>query len=228
MEKRFASIWFPYLTTDRHAIRQPGLRTVPFALATPAHGRMVITGANAVAEEQGITSGMVVADARACLPDLEVIDDRPGLSEQLLKVLGLWCIRYTPVVAVDPPDGLTLDLSGCAHLWGGEEPYLKDIITKLQKRGFHVRMAIAGTIGAAWAMARFGKVHSIVLNGKETDALACLPPAALRLEPGTVERLHKLGLRTIGNFMHMPSSALRRRFGEGLPVRLHQALGRED
>jgi len=227
MEKRFASIWFPYLTTDRHTIRQPRLRKVPFVLAAPQHGRMVITEANGAAEAQGIARGMVVADAKACFPDLEVTDAKEGLNKRLLKVLGLWCIRYTPIAAMDLPDGLILDISGCAHLWKGENHYLKDIVVKLQKRGFHVRMAIAGTIGAAWAMARFGK-NPIVDDGREIDALMPLPPAALRLEPEVVDRLHKLGLRTIGSFLHMPSSALRRRFGEGLPLRLRQALGRED
>lgn len=228
MEKRYASIWFPYLLTDRHTVRRPGLRNVPFVLATPVNGRMVITEVNAAAEAQGITQGMVVADAKACVPDLEVTDDRPGLADRLLNVLGLWCIRYTPVVAVDPPNGLILDISGCAHLWNGEKPYLKDIVNKLRKRGFHVRMAIAGAIGAAWAVARFGKQTPIIESGGEADALRPLPPAALRLEQDVIDRLHKLGLRSVDSFMHMPPSALRRRFGERLPVRLRQALGRED
>ncbi|MBD1424015.1 Y-family DNA polymerase [Sphingobacterium arenae] len=227
MEKRFASIWFPYLTTDRHTIRQPELRNMPFVLAAPIHGRMVITEANAAAEVQGVSRGMVVADAKACLPDLGVADASAGLAERLLKVLGLWCIRYTPVVAEDPPDGLILDISGCPHLWQSEELYLKEIVNKLQKRGFHARMAIAGTIGTAWAMARFGN-DLIEDSGRETDALLSLPPAALRLEPVVVGRLHKLGLRTVGSFIHMPPSVLRRRFGEDLPLRLRQALGRDD
>ncbi len=228
MERRFASIWFPCLATDRHAIRDPALRTVPFALATPVHGRMVITEANAVAQAQGISSGMVVADAKACLPGLEVADDRPQLAARLLKVLGLWCIRYTPIVAVDPPDGLLLDISGCAHLWGGETPYLEACATGLRKRGFQVRMAIAGTVGAAWAVARFGRATPIVPQGGEAEALQPLPPAALRLEPGVADRLYRLGLRTVGSFMRMPPSALRRRFGEPLPLRLRQALGHDD
>ncbi len=228
MGKRFASIWFRYLTTDRYAIRKPGLRAVPFALAAPVHGRMVITEANAVAEAQGVTPGMVVADAMAFLPVLEVADARPGLAAGLLKVLGLWCIRYTPVVAVVPPDGLTLDISGCAHLWGGERRYLKDIVSRLRSRGFHVRVAVAGTIGAAWAVARFGREIPLVKSGAEADVLRSLPPAALRLEPEVTAKLHKLGLRTIGSFMHMPPSVLRRRFGDGLPLRLRQALGEED
>src|SRR5690606_5785977 len=145
MEKRFASIWFRYLTTDRHTVRRPDLHAVPFALAAPVHGRMVITEANAVAETQGVARGMVVADAMAFLPVLEVADERPGLAARLLHVLGLWCIRYTPIVAVQPPDGLILDISGCDHMLGGERWYLYDIAGMIRSRSFHVRSGVVGT-----------------------------------------------------------------------------------
>src|SRR5690606_9547130 len=125
------------------------LRNMPFVLAEPVHGRMVITAANMPAETQGIRAGMVVADAKASVPDLQVIDHPPGLIEKLLDALGLWCIRYTPAVAVAPPDGLILDIRGCTHLWGGERPYLKQIVTRLRGKGYDVRMAIADTIGTA-------------------------------------------------------------------------------
>ena len=228
MEKRFASIWFRHLTTDWQARRQPALREVPFVLATPVQGRMVITEANLLAETQGIYAGMVVADAKASVPDLQVLDYPPELIGQLLKALGYWCIRYTPAVAVALPDGLVLDTSGCTHLWGGERPYLKDLVTRLRGYGYDVRMAIAGTIGTAWAVARFGKTTPLIDCGAEREALSHLPPAALRLEPDTVQRLHKLGLRTIGSFMDMPRSALRRRFGVDMVGRLEQALGRKE
>src|SRR5690606_23964669 len=133
-------------------------------------------------------------------------------------------IRYTPAVAVSHPDGLLFDISGCAHLWGGERAYLKDVVTRLRGYGYDVRMAIAGTIGTAWAVAHYGKTTPLIENGAEREALSDLPPAALRLEPDTVQRLQKLGLRTIGSFMSMPSSALRRRFGAEMVERLEQAL----
>ena len=120
MPKRFVTIWFRHLKTDWFSRRQPNLSNVPFVLASPDHGRMVITSANALTQAQGIDTGMVVADARAIIPSLQVLDDKPGLSAKLLKGLAEWCIRYTPVVAIDPPDGLILDVTGCAHLWGGE------------------------------------------------------------------------------------------------------------
>ena len=228
MEKRFASIWFRHLSTDRMAIRQPELREVPFIMSVPVHGRMVVSAANALAESQGVSAGMVVADAKAFLPGLEVIDDQPARTEKLLRSLGLWCIRYTPIVAVDPPDGVILDITGCTHLWKGERAYLADIVTRLQNRGYDALMAIAPTIGTAWAVARFGKTGPIVESGGMQEALMHLPPAALRLEPHVLDRLHKLGMRTVGSFMDMRRSALRRRFGDRLLLRLRQALGQED
>lgn len=228
MEKRFASIWFRHLVTDRFTLRRPALRTTPFLLAAPVHGRLVVTAANPSAMAQGVTTGMVVADAKAAVPDLVVINDPPGLAGRLLEALGLWCIRYTPAIAIDPPDGLILDITGCTHLWGGEEQYLKAAVTSLQDRGYHVRMAIADTIGAAWAVARFGQRTAIIGHNAHRAALMPLPPVALRLEADTLARLRKLGLHTIGNFMGMPRTVLRRRFGEGLIQRLQQALGQEN
>ncbi|WP_353196534.1 DNA polymerase Y family protein [Parapedobacter defluvii] len=228
MEKRFASIWFRHLTADWLALRRPALRNMSFVLAEPVHGRMVITAANALAETQGIHAGMVVADAKAAVPDLQVIDHPPGLTEKLLEALGLWCIRYTPAVAVAPPDGLILDTTGCTHLWGGERPYLKEIVTRLRDKGYDVRMAIAGTIGTARAVAHYGKAELIIDSGAERNALSPLPPAALRLESDAVQRLRKLGLHTIGSFMSMPRTALRRRFGPELVEKLEQALGQAD
>lgn len=231
MPARFLSIWFRHLRTDSYALRNPGLKDVPIILTVPDHGRVVITAANQQAEQEGIYPGMGAADARAIIKGLHIADDEPARVEQLLHALGLWCIRYTPLVAVDPPDGLLLDISGCAHLWGGELPYLKTIVTRIRSAGYDVRASIADTVGAAWALARYGPQTPASASGSapgknEADLLP-LPPAALRLERLTLEKLHKLGLTTIGQFARMPRQALRRRFGEHLLQRLDQAFGRE-
>lgn len=99
---------------------RPELKQLPFVFAAAEHNRKVITAATAVAESQGIRTGMPVADAKAMVPGLKVFDEKPARSERLLKAIGKWCICYTPIVAIDLPDGLILDISGCAHLWGGE------------------------------------------------------------------------------------------------------------
>jgi protein ImuB len=228
MQKRFISIWFRYLKTDWWIRRRPMLHDKPFILASPDHGRMVITAANRLAEKQGIDIGMVVADARALIPSLEVLDDQPETSARLLNALAEWCIRYTPAVAIDPPDGLLLDATGCAHLWGGERSYITVIHERFTDFGYDISIAMADTVGTAWAVARFGSNDSIIESGQQYRALLSLPPACLRIEASATERLEKLGLRQISQLISMPRSALRRRFDPQMLQRLDQALGYEE
>jgi len=225
MAKRFVYIWFRHLTTDWFTLRQPGLRELPFVVSASSHGRIMIVAANALAEQQGVCTGMVLADARAIIPSLQVFDEKPGLPDKLLRRIAEWCIRFAPVVAVDMPDGLLLDATGCPHLWGGDSYYLIAVAQRFKARGYDVRVGMADTIGLAWAVARFGQQSLLVESKKQLEALLPLPPAALRLEVETVELLHKLGLRQIGQFMRMPRTALRRRFGPTFLIRLDQALG---
>jgi protein ImuB len=221
-----AAIWFPHLMTDWMLRRQPGLKDQPFVLAGTEKGRRVVQAVNRVARERGAFTGMVVPDCRAMVPDVQVFDCEEGQREKILNALAEWCIRYTPLVALDG-DGLILDASGCTHLWGGEEGYLREIHERFRNFGYHLRTGMTDTIGCAWAVCHFGKNATIVPEGKQANALSSLPPAALRLEAATVERLEKLGLKTIGTFMSMPRVALRRRFGQHLLTRLDQALGAE-
>jgi len=228
MQRRFVSIWFRHLLADWFTLRRPELKTVPFIIVEPSGGRILVIAANHLAEKHGINPGMAAADAKAIVPSLMVIDHLPGQNAKLLKALGEWCIRYTPLVAIDLPEGLILDISGCAHLWGGERPYLGTIIRVLRSKGYDARGAMADTAGAAWAVARFGQKNPIVEPGKQTEALLSLPPAALRLDELIIERLTKLGFYNIQAFMGMGRSVLRRRFGPELLLRLNQALGMED
>jgi len=225
---RFVTIWFRHLKTDWHSIRQPALRDTAFVLASPDHGRLVITAINPIAQHQGIETGMVVSDARAIFPSIKILDDDPKLAERLLKSIAKWCIRYTDAIAIDLPNGLILDVSGCAHLWGGEKNYIKDINTRLTNRGYDVRATMADSIGSAWAIAHYGNTSPIIESGKQMETLLPLPPSALRLNPESVDRLMKLGLCKISQFINMPRVALRRRFGPGLILRLDQALGNEE
>ena len=226
MTKRFVSVWFHHLETDWFMLTQPALQVVPFVIATPDHGRLLITAANGLAEQQGIKKGMVVADARVIIPSLHVVNQIPDLNNKLLHKLAEWCIRFTPYVAIDT-DGLIFDASGCAHLWGGDVEYLKAIIQRLNGRKYQVRIGMADTIGAAWAVARYGKGSPVIENNMQSTALLSLPPASLRIESNLVERLYKLGLHQIEDFISMPRSALRRRFGQEFLQRLNQALGNE-
>jgi len=218
-------IWIPHLLTDWLEVRKPELRGRPVIIRCRQHGRVIISAANTAAKKQGIFCGMTEADAKAIVPGLQAFDEIPGKEAQLLNAIGEWCIRFTPTVAVDMPDGLILDMSGCAHLWGGEEAYLKDLHTRLHNRGYDTCIAIADTIGVAWAMARFGGNGSIIAPQQHTAALLQLPPQALRLEEAVLERLRKVGFRRIAQFAGIKRAALRRRFGDILLQRMDEATG---
>lgn len=224
---RYAYIWFPHLLAEYTARKNPHLRALPFVLASPDRGRMVVDSVNVPALQKGIRAGMVLADCKALFPELQMRNTVPGQGEKLLRALAEWCIGYTPFAATDLPDGLILDTSGCTHLWGGERGYLENIHKRLGAYGYTVKIAMADTIGTAWAMAHFGRSLHIVPSDGQRDALRHLPASALRLEPDVLARLGKLGLQHIVSFMDMPRTVLRRRFGASLSFRLDQALGHE-
>ncbi|HEK22070.1 MAG TPA: DNA polymerase Y family protein [Bacteroidetes bacterium] len=227
MPKRFASIWFRHLLTDWKAIRQPGLKGSAYVFAEPDHGRMLITALTEGARKYGVTEGMTVADARVIAPDLHVFDGKPGRNIKLLTGLAEWCLRYTPLVQLDPPDGLLLDVTGCTHLKGGEKAYLQEIAQRLKAIGYDIRPSIADTIGTAWGVARCAASGLIVPEGTHRNALMALPPSALRLPMDQLLKLRNLGLHQISSFIYMPNSVLRRRFGKDMVLRLQQALGQE-
>lgn len=221
------SIWFPYLGTDLVCVRRNELRDVPFVVCAPSHGRMVITACNTLAESAGIHKRMVLADARVLVHGLEYVEDRPGLAEKLLHRIAEWCIRFTPIASVDSPDGIILDATGCTHLFGGDAGYLNEITKRLKLKGYTARMAIADTIGAAWAIARYGKKSMVIASGSQAEALLHLSAESMRIEETTIERLNKLGLRQVKDFIGMPRPALRRRFGPLIIQRINQATGYE-
>ena len=227
MHRRFLSLWFRHLTTDRLALRHPELKEKAFVLATPERGRMTTKASSRVAVASGILPGMVVADARAILPTIGVFTYKPGWEDRLLANLAEWCLRYTPLAAPDSPDGLILDISGCAHLWGGEDLYLEHLTTTLKDKGYDVRAAIGDTMGSAWAVSRYGPPNSIIPPNEQRQALLSLPPASLRLDQEILKRMDRLGFRQVGQFIDMPASMLRKRFGEILLLRIGQILGTE-
>ncbi len=170
---------------------------------------------------------MSLADARAALPTLAVAEANPEADMACLGRLADWCHRWTPWTATDGTDGIVLDVSGCVHLFGGEDAFLEQIGARLQRFGFHMRAALADTPAAAWAWARFGS-GGVLAPGSQASALAPLPVAALRLPAALVYGLKQVGLRTIAALAAMPRAPLARRFGEDPLRRLDQAMGRLD
>jgi protein ImuB len=182
---------------------------------------------NDAAQRLGLRLGLPLADARAMHPGLAVAASDETADRRLLDAVADWCDRYTPLIGLDAPDGLILDITGCAHLFGGEAALCHDLLGRLADEGLHARIAVADTAGCAWGVARHGDA-ALVQPQRMRAALVPLPAAALRLAPETVEALAEVGLKQIDDLLDLPRAPLAARFGESLVRRIDQALGRED
>ncbi len=174
--------------------------------------------ADAAAQAAGLRPGMALAHARAMLPDLLVMEAQLEADDAALRKLAGWCLRYAPLVATDPPDGVWIDVTGAAHLHGGEAALLADLRRRLRRAGYASRAAIAATPGAAYALARYGEPGS--------EDLDALPVESLRLPPELLPALRRLGLERVGQLAGAARGPLARRFGVDLLRRLDQMLGR--
>jgi protein ImuB len=194
--------------------------------------RVVVAAACPRARAIGIVPGMALATARAQVRGLEIRPADPEGDLAALHRLAVLAARHwSPIVALSGEDGLFLDLTGTAHLFGGEGAMAKRLVRLLARLGYTARIAIADTPGAAWALARANgdkrDVREVALcpPGAHAEALAPLPIESLRIEPAHAELLRRLGVETIGQLAAMPRGPLVRRFGAGLATRLLQALG---
>ena len=177
----------------------------------------------------GLFPGQKATDAMALVPELVTDEADPAGDLAALEALVLWCVRYSPAVAADAPDGLFLDITGVAHLWGGEAAMLDDLLDRLGAQGIPARGAVAGSPGAAWALARCShEDRAVIPPGAEAAALTHLPVTGLRLESQTTTQLIRLGLAHIGQLAAIPRAQLARRFGAATLTRLDQALARAE
>ncbi|MFP6749708.1 MAG: DNA polymerase Y family protein [Alphaproteobacteria bacterium] len=258
-QKRILSLWLPHWPTDRlyrawQRAAEAGskadypARERPLVLIVAQQGGQRVGAANGAALAAGVRVGMMLTDARALLPAQGMAGMGAGLTvrgmaeeedSRALAGLADWCGRYSPWVALDGEagsHGICLDVTGCAHLFGGESAMLDDLSRRLEGFAIQAEMAIADSLGAAWAVARFGigghdnpgDPGTIVPTEGAREALERLPVAALRLSAETADGLARLGLGRIGELYELPRGALTARFGREVTYRLDQALGRAD
>ena len=232
MAPRIMALWFPHLGVQRilrqrlgRSWRSNPVPHPPLVISRRENNTQRIVALDDRAGHLGLKAGMGIADARAMHPSLDVAEADADADGRLLESLADWCDRYTPLVALDGEDGLFLDISGCAHLWGGEKSMLDDVLSRFFHQGFNVRAALASTPGAAWAAARFPQAKIIIEAGGEEKAITPLPIAALRLEPATRKSLESVGLCKVGALFAAPRAPIVRRFGKAVVLRLDQALG---
>ncbi len=228
--RRILAAWFPWWPVERLAWRFPEARTRPFVTVGEHRGRLVIEAVSPAAVRAGLSPGMPLADGRAIVPDVIVHDADSAADAHALRRLARWADGFTPRVKPAGEDALFLDVGGCTHLFGGEEALLAAFAAGLEGLGFTSRLALAGTPGAAWALARHGGKSPAVVPrsagpAEMKEALAGLPVAALRLEADVVEALVSFGLDRIGTLYPFGAGVLEKRFGPAPRRRLEQALG---
>jgi protein ImuB len=198
----------------------------PLVTVWKENGALCLAAVDQKAALLGLTPGMTLTDARIIHPRLATVEADPRADRHFVENLADWCLRYTPLIARAGTNGLMLDISGCAHLFDGENALRKDLVSRLKQQGLTAKAAIAPTIGAAWAAAHFGTDD--VADGDECRALIDLPLRALRLPMATAAALERLGLKRIGDILDRPRAPLTARFGSLVLHRLAQALGTEE
>ena len=153
--RRILSLWFPRLAAERCLRLERGLLPRPFAVAGDVRQAQVLVSLSRDAEAAGLTRGQPLRDARAMCPDLDTRLENRQLDAAFLTVLRRWAGKFSPWVSEQGADALVIDLTGCAHLFGGEEGLLEVVEGDCTALGLSVQMGVADTVGAAWALARF-------------------------------------------------------------------------
>lgn len=235
--RRMVSVFFPRLAMDirdRTRAEDAPDDGVPFALVAEGPHGFLLGTVNSAASQARLRPGQRLTDARTICPELAVEPADPARDAATLARLALWAQRWSPWTAVDGTNGLLVDITGAAHLFGGEAELLRDMARRLRAGGYATKIAASPTVGASWALARHARGTIRIV---EPDGLAAeldpLPVRCLRLEANTVLLLERLGLKTIARLCAVPRLALARRFAtEPLAsnplLRLDQALGRLD
>jgi protein ImuB len=229
--RRILSLWLPRLSIDRikrqfaHGNAAPADH--PWIVVARQNNALQIAALDDAAAGLGLAVGLPLANARAICPQLTVFDADAAADAEALNAIADGCDRFTPLVALDAPDGLFLDITGCVHLFGGEAAMMRVVCEALTAQGFVVSAAIAGTAACARTINR--QFHGrIVRDGEEADAVKPLPVSALGADAAITTGLRRAGLKTIGDVACRARHEITARFGAGFTALLQQALGQGD
>ena len=232
------------MRTRKHPVSSPSTGqgdSRPLVLVDMVKNAQVLSAVDDTAATAGLTPGMTLSHARALIPDIQTAPADPEGDRVNLEKLADWCGRYSPSFGVDhsardcvgDDHGLWIDSTGAAHLFGGEEAMLVDLSDRLSRFGLRHRLGLAGSFGAAWALARYGQEVRNIAPHHVHEILSGLGVVGLRLSPEIVTLLRRLGLKTIGQLEALPRIALAKRFSskeayESVLLRLDQCFGRRE
>ena len=214
LARRVLALHLPLISSERVTRQRAAPPDTPFVLVGRVGGAVRIAALDAAALAEGLVPGMALADARARLPELVSLPHDPDADAALLDWLADGADRYTPIVAVRPPHGLLLDITGCTHPFGGENGLVDDLHRRLLRLGLTAQLAVADNADAALALAEhqladIGDLPVTALGGPESDHLA----------------LRRAGLRNVADVARQHRPALAARFGADLVAALARLLG---
>jgi protein ImuB len=221
------ALWLPRLPTDRLTRKNAARSEAPLVVSGKSGNALHVHALEARAQRLGLYKGQPLANARAMVQPLTVVAADERADARLLDGIADWCDRFTPLVSLDGPDGLWLDITGAAHLFGGEAAMLSLVVRRIGEQGFAVQGAIAGTSLAARALARYAP-RSIVPMGGEAAAVAPLPITALDPDDKILRALRHAGLKTVGMVAARLASELSERLGRSFVTRLRVVLGEHE
>ncbi len=230
--RRHLALRLPFLPTDRLRRLMAGRSRAGVGPGDPPHvvfandrGALRLTAADPAALAHGLAPGMTLADARSRAPELMASEANPAADARLLGDVALWCLRWTPLVAVAPPDCVVLDVTGASHLFGGDERLTQAAGLALARQGLHAVAALARTPSMARALAAAG-VGGVLTPAREAEVLPRLPAAVLELDADRTRLLERLGLATLGLIDAQDRGALAARAGRAALDRLDAVMGR--
>ncbi|MES2492313.1 MAG: DNA polymerase Y family protein [Pseudomonadota bacterium] len=234
MKRRYLALWFPFLSADRLRIQEPDrpVRTAgtppetPLVFVAKSKGALVLRAVDRHAQNQGIAPGLTLADARARQPDLLVAEMDDAADRHWLERLARHCTGWSPLVTAVPPDGITLDIAGSDHLFGGEAGLSAQVGEGFAAIGMTVRLAIAASAEAAQALVRHAPpCHALLPIAHEDEAVRALPIAALGLAEDAALALRRAGLKTVGDVAARPAASIAARFGMDAVTALRRLTG---
>jgi protein ImuB len=238
--KRVLAIWLPNWPLQRLLDNKPELTGRPVILTQPARRGLCVAACSREAQRAGARIGMPAVEARTIVEltfrssheesiEPVLLPHDPFEDRRQLEALAQWCHQFSPTVGVEAsesPETLLLDATNLAPFYGSESSLVAQAAAGLKRRGFTGRLALADSLGAAWALAHYSAAEPFIAPQDETsEALAPLSIAALRLSPELLETLRQLGVERIETLLSWPREQLRSRFGPELQLRLDQALG---
>ena len=231
--KRIVCLWLPDWPLQRLLAARPELARTVLLLTEKTRRGEFVSFCNPWACRCGIAVGMPLAEALSLVQRRDAVTLEPVQPEAdriALEELALRCEQYSPCVGLEEavsPHGLLLDITGIAHLFGGELPLIHRLQTELIADRFQGRIAVGDSVGAAWAAAHYlaRSAEPVLLPCGQFELLWDLPVEGLRLGEASAEKLHRLGIRTIRQVRSLSRSSLPSRFGDEINLRLDQFLG---